>query len=132
MTATNNKMEPGFWVGVVLICVLLFLSKCHAHAQKNAIIDTIPCKVECIQKYITKSTEKSVRIYAIYNDKQSGIADIIPVSKSVYEYIVLCQDNGIKPSLGLRLRNKQIVSIIRFKLYVNGNSIKTRSALYHK
>lgn len=131
MTTEYRNNEPGFWVGVVLICVLLFLSKCHAHAQKNATIDTIPCKVECIQKYITKSTEKSVRIYAVYNDKQSGIADIIPVSKSVYEYIVLCQDNGIKPSLGLKLRNKQIVSIIRFlKLYVN--TVKARPTVYHK
>lgn len=129
MTTEYRNNEPGFWVGVVLICVLLFLSKCHAHAQKNATIDTIPCKVECIQKYITKST-KSVRIYAVYNDRQSGIADIIPVSKSVYEYIVLCQDNGIKPSLGLRIRNNQITSIIRFKLYVN--TVKARPTVYHK
>lgn len=129
MTTEYKNNEPGFWVGVVLICVLFFLSKCHAHAQKNATIDTIPCKVECIQKYITKS-EKSVRIYAVYNDRQSGIADIIPVSKSVYEYIVLCQDNGIKPSLGLRVRNNQIVSIIRFKLYVN--TVKARPTVYHK
>lgn len=130
MTTEYRNNEPGFWVGVVLICVLFFLSKCHAHAQKNATIDTIPCKVECIQKYITKSTEKSVRIYAVYNDRQSGIADIIPVSKSVYEYIVLCQDNGIKPSLGLRIRNNQIASIIRFKLYVN--TVKARPTVYHK
>ena len=86
--------------------------------------------ISFIQKYITKSTEKSVRIYAVYNDRQSGIADIIPVSKSVYEYIVLCQDNGIKPSLGLRVRNNQIVSIIRFKLYVN--TVKARPTVYHK
>lgn len=111
----KEKLEPGFWVGVCIICLLLFLSKCHIHAQKNAVIDTIPCTIECIQKYITKSTEKSVRIYAVYNDKQCGIADIIPVSKSVYEYIVLCQDNGIKPSLGIRLKNGQITSIIKYK-----------------
>ena len=130
MTATNNKMEPGFWAGVIIICLLLFLSKCHLHAQ-TAQLDTIMCKVECITKYVTRSTGKTTRIYAVYKDARAGIEDIIPVSKTVYEYIVTCSDNGIKPSLGIRLRNGQISSIVKFKRKFNENT-KSRPIVYDK
>lgn len=94
---------------VCLILCLFVAIKCHSQVK----IDTIPCNAANITKYVM--TDDGKRVYAVYNDKQHGISEIIPVSKSVYEYIVLCEQNGIKPSLAIRLKNNQIFSIIKFK-----------------
>lgn len=94
---------------ICLILCLFVAIKCHSQVK----IDTIPCNAANITKYVM--TDDGKRVYAVYNDKQHGISEIIPVSKTVYEYIVLCEQNGIKPSLAIRLKNNQIFSIIKFK-----------------
>ena len=42
-------------------------------------------------------------------------SDVIPVPKTVYEYIITCHTHNIKPNLGIRLKNGQITGIIRYK-----------------
>lgn len=115
MEKINDK---SFWVGVFAIIILLALSVTHCHAQtkQSAKIDTIFCNNKAIKKFVEKDNGKSVRIYAVYDDK-CGISDIIPVSKTVYEYILVCKENGIEPNLGIKLRNGNISGIIKRKKF---------------
>lgn len=111
MATLNHKIDPGFWIGLLIVFGLCFcIDKCKAQQ-----IDTIQCHVEYIQKFVQKKTPKSVRIYAVYIDKQQEIADVIPVSKTVYDYISTCKEYGIKPSLGIRIKDGNITSIVKRK-----------------
>lgn len=111
----NDNLEPGFYAGLILLGLLLFFSVTKCHARGPIVADTIICNQSCITRYVTKSTEKSIHVYAVYIDQKNNIYELIPVSKSVYEYICTCKELGLKPKLGLRLVNGQIASIIRIK-----------------
>ena len=101
---------------VVIILLLLLTSKCHA--QQKAAIDTMVCKVECIKQIVQQpsSNGKTVKYMAVYVDKSVGFSEIIPVSKSVVDYINVCKQFSIEPTLGIRLRNGVITSIVRYKI----------------
>ena len=101
---------------VVIITLLLMTSKCHA--QQKAVIDTMTCKVECIKQIVQKpsSNGKTVKYMAVYVDKSAGFSEIIPISKSVVDYISTCKQFSIEPTLGIRLRNGVITSIVRYKI----------------
>lgn len=123
MTETNfdgNKMMPGFWAAVILsiILALLFAQKCSAQQKQTVVYDTIYCNVQHIQKFVTKPTAKSSRVYAVYVDKQHSIAELIPVSKSVFEYVQTCKEYQITPNLGIKLKNGQIYSLVKLKTRV--------------
>lgn len=107
----------GWVVAVIIIAIMLFVTtKCQA--AEPAKIDTMICKVECIQKIVEQPTAngKSTKFYAVYNDKKAGFSEIIPISKSVVDYINVCKQFSVKPTLGIRLRNGVISSIIRYKI----------------
>lgn len=109
----RKGIDPGFWVGLLLLVLLLFaVSKCSA---ANAKVDTVACNNTCIIKLVQINKEKSTKIYAVYVDKKHGINDLIPMSKTVYEYYSTCRRNNIEPSLGLKLRDGYIVSIVKRK-----------------
>ena len=101
---------------VVIILLLLLTSKCHA--QQKAAIDTMVCKVECIKQIVQQpsSNGKTVKYMAVYVDKSAGFSEIIPVSKSVVDYINVCKQFSVDPTLGIRLRNGVITSIVRYKI----------------
>ena len=101
---------------VVIILLLLLTSKCHA--QQKAAIDTMVCKVECIKQIVQQpsSNGKTVKYMAVYVDKSAGFSEIIPISKSVVDYINVCKQFSVKPTLGIRLRNGVITSIVRYKI----------------
>ena len=101
---------------VVIILLLLLTSKCHA--QQKAAIDTMVCKVECIKQIVQQpsSNDKTVKYMAVYVDKSAGFSEIIPVSKSVVDYINVCKQFSVEPTLGIRLRNGVITSIVRYKI----------------
>lgn len=101
---------------IVIIILLLLTSKCHA--QQKAAIDTMVCKVECIKQIVQQpsSNGKTVKYMAVYVDKSAGFSEIIPVSKSVVDYINVCKQFSIEPTLGIRLRNGVITSIVRYKI----------------
>ena len=101
---------------VVIILLLLLTSKCHA--QQKAAIDTMVCKVECIKQIVQQpsSNGKTVKYMAVYVDKSTGFSEIIPVSKSVVDYINICKQFSVEPTLGIRLRNGVITSIVRYKI----------------
>ena len=101
---------------VVIILLLLLTSKCHA--QQKAAIDTMVCKVECIKQIVQQpsSNGKTVKYMAVYVDKSAGFSEIIPISKSVVDYINMCKQFSVDPTLGIRLRNGVITSIVRYKI----------------
>ena len=115
--ALFSNMRPGFYLGLLAVVVLLLLgtTRCCAQTKQTAVYDTVYCNVDCIQKYVSKQTPKSTRLYAVYVDKEQGIADLISISRSVYDYVLTCKEYGLKPSLGIKLKNGEIYSIVKLK-----------------
>ena len=76
------------------------------------------CKVECIKQIVQQPNDngKAVKYLAAYIDKSVGFSEIIPISKSVVDYINTCKQFSIEPTLGIRLRNGVITSIVRYKI----------------
>ena len=112
-----DKHNPGPLIALVIVIMLLLMtSKCHA--QQKAAIDTMVCKVECIKQIVQQpsSNGKTVKYMAAYIDKSTGFSEIIPISKSVIDYINTCKQFSIEPTLGIRLRNGVITSIVRYKI----------------
>ena len=112
-----DKNSPGPLVALIVVILLLLLtSKCHA--QQKAVIDTMVCKVECIKQIVQQpsSNGKTVKYMAAYIDKSAGFSEIIPISKSVVDYINTCKQFSIAPNIGIRLRNGVITSIVRYKI----------------
>ena len=109
--------SPDPLIAIIVIMILLFMtSKCHA--QQKAAIDTMTCKVECIKQIVQKPSAngKTVKYMAVYVDKSARFSEIIPISKSVIDYISTCKQFSIEPTLGIRLRNGVITSIVRYKI----------------
>ena len=104
-----------FWFGILLVITFLFVcTKCNAQAH----LDTMMCKTECIKDFIVMATKENSgrdKIYVIYDDVENNISDIIPVTKTTYEYILQCKRYHIEPTLGIKLKNGQIQSIIKYK-----------------
>lgn len=109
--------SPGPIIAIVVIVILLLMtSKCQA--QQKAVIDTMICKVECIKQIVQQpsSNGKTVKYLAVYVDKSAKFSEVIPISKSVVDYINTCKQFSIEPTLGIRLRNGVITSIVRYKI----------------
>ena len=109
--------SPDPLIAIIVIMILLFMtSKCNA--QQKAVIDTMACKVECIKQIVQKPSAngKSVKYMAVYVDKSAGFSEIIPISKNVVDYINTCKQFSLEPTLGIRLRNGVITSIVRYKI----------------
>lgn len=114
MKKVNQDGHPkwGLFLLILLAITILCCNRCRAQKQE-AVYDTIRIESTCITKYVTQSTEKSVKIFAVYTDKAT--TELIPVSKSVYDYIALCEENKIVPSLAIKLRNGKISSLIKYQ-----------------
>ena len=117
MTSNQNSLDPGHYIGLFIIVALFTFGTVKACAQtQKAQYDKKKKKNECIDKYVEEKTKTGkTKFYAIYNDTKNDISELIPVSQTVMSYIKMCEENKIKPSLGIKLRNGQISSIIRYK-----------------
>lgn len=117
MTVENQDGPRIILGGIVALIILLFaVSKCNAQTAQKPQLDTMACNVTCIDKYVEEKTSTGkVRYYAVYNDDKKDISELIPVTQSVMSYIRLCGENNIKPALGIKLKNGQIQSLIRYK-----------------
>lgn len=117
MTVENQDGPRIILGGIVAFIILLFaVSKCNAQTAQKPQLDTMACNVTCIDKYVEEKTSTGkVRYYAVYNDDKKDISELIPVTQNVMSYIRLCDENNIKPSLGIKLKNGQIQSLIRYK-----------------
>ena len=112
-----DKRNSGPLIALIIILMLILMtSKCQA--QQKAAIDTMVCKVECIKQIVQKPSVngKTVKYLAVYVDKSAGFSEIIPISKSVVDYINTCKQFSLEPTLGIRLRNGVITSIVRYKI----------------
>lgn len=111
----TRELSPIVWIVIAAILIVIGAATCCAQKQ-SVTLDTVQCKPECIVKYVTSQTKSGNTTYrAVYIDKEVGVQEIIPVSKSVWQYIADCKSNGIQPSLGIKLKNGEISSIIRLK-----------------
>lgn len=99
---------------LILFILLLCVTVCNA---QKAVVDTIKCNNDCIKNIIEipSNNKTGVKIFVIYQDKNYDIDELIPISKSVYDYIQTCNQYGITPNLGIRVRNGQITSIVKYK-----------------
>lgn len=112
-----------FWARIILVVALIVMficlcfTKCNAQSySQKAQYDTVYCNAKYIVKYTSTTTSTGKpRYFAVYKDAANKINELIPVSQTVYDYIETCKANGIEPSLGIKLRNGQISSLIRFK-----------------
>lgn len=119
--ATNICEKPdnhnSGWIIAIIIIIMLLISTAKCHAADPVKVDTMLCKTECIQKIIQQTSPKgTIRYYAVYNDPSIKFSEIIPISKSAMEYIQLCKQYSIKPTLGIKLRNGVVSGIIRYKI----------------
>ena len=114
----ENNNGNKVWAAVFILTLLLLMCTMKCSAQK-AKVDTIYCNPTYVIKYVQiEEKKKKMRTYAVYKDVKNNIQDLIPVSQSVMEYIKLCRQNGVEPTLGIRIRNGQIASIIKYKLKI--------------
>ena len=105
------------WIIAIIIIMMLLISTAKCHAADPVKVDTMVCKTECIQKIIQKTSSKgTVRYYAVYNDPSIKFSEIIPISKTVMDYLEMCKQNSIKPNIGIKLRNGVVSTIIRYKV----------------
>lgn len=110
----NDRLDPGHKFGLILILVALLLIAIRSCAQTR--YDTVAIKYHNIERIISQTSEKgTTRYYAVYNDKQENISELIPVPKNVLLYINACKQNNIQPTLAARLKNGIIVGLIRYK-----------------
>lgn len=119
MTKTTNNRDDNakYWIAVLLILVAMWVISAFWNriSAQTIVKDTIPCKREYIIKYIKDDNGKSPKFFAIYKDTKNDVQEIIPVNKTTMEYIFMCKQNGIEPSLGIYLKNGQIVSITKYR-----------------
>lgn len=113
----SERLDPGHYIGWVILVLLFVMSILQCKGQQKVVLDTVICKNECIDKIVelTSETAKKPKYYAVYNDLKNDVSELIPVSQNVINYINVCKSNKIKPSLGIKLKDGQIVSIIRYK-----------------
>ena len=114
----ENNNGKKVWAIVFIIILILYLTcTIRCNAQKiQAKVDTIRCNPTYVIKYVQiEGSTGKMRTYAVYKDVKNNIQDLIPVSQSVMEYIILCTKNGIEPTLGIRIRNGQISSLVKYK-----------------
>lgn len=119
-TVSNNpKNNQGCAIAfiVMIICLLAWgsVKGCAQTTTKQpAVYDTIQIDNSSIKKYCTITNKNGKeQTYAVLVNGETE--ELVSVSQTVSAYINLCKENGIKPSLALKLRNGQISSIIRFK-----------------
>lgn len=124
--AYNNNENDPTWLKIVIVFTIIIILlgfatvNCSAQAavvRQKAVYDTVYCNTENIKKFVEIPNERTgkTKIYAVYKDVQNSVDELIPVTQTVYEYINVCKSNGVQPSLGIKLRNNQISSLIRFK-----------------
>lgn len=122
-TTSQNNNHDGLWfcITVTIMCICIaFSSRCHAAEKETAQLDTIPCNLDYIENILVKKSvsakgNETIKYIVIYKDVRNGIEDAIPMSKSVYEYVQECREVGITPILGIKLKNREINSIVRIR-----------------
>lgn len=101
---------------LILLTIVMSSLECTAQSTKNpAIYDTIPCTMDCVKKIVEvpNASGTNTRLYAAFESSQ--FSDLIPISKTVYNYIMTCNQNGLTPKIGIKLKNGEVSSIVKLK-----------------
>lgn len=111
------EIDPKWLIiAFIMMIMLLFTKNVFGQTKTTVKPDTVLCKTECIVKYVQTETKSGkTKVYAVYKDEKNNIAELIPISQSVLDYVKLCDQNNLKPTLGIKVKNGQIVSLIRYK-----------------
>lgn len=110
-----------FWLlyVVFLFTLLIGMARCtkaSAAIPKTVSLDTCHVNIESIQGFYIKTNDKGKESYLmVYDDPRQNIDDLIPVSQSVYEYIMTCSAMKIAPHLGIVFRNNQPTRVIKYR-----------------
>lgn len=91
-----------------LLTVLALLLSMAAHAQK---LDTVLCNYKYVEVASTKTQTGKIKYYIIYRDP--AVNDIISTTKTVVEYIQLCESKNLVPNLGIKLKDGRIVGVVK-------------------
>ena len=112
-----SKKEERLFISLILImaAILIAISITKCNAQSKARVDTIAIEYNCIKNYIVDDKQAKPKIYVVYKDSINDIEEIISMSMSTYEYVCNCIQYRIRPTLGIRLRNGQITSIVKYR-----------------
>jgi hypothetical protein len=103
----------------ILILLLLFIST-NIYAQKICSKDTVYCDNECIFAIYVCHNKTNDTYYVKYNNPDQNLDDIIPVPKSVVEYMKLCKQTDTHASLSIVTKNGLPYRIIKYcKKYGN-------------
>ena len=103
---------------LILVAILMFImslcvpQQCRAQSVQSCDTIALPTRnlVDVVKK--TSKTGKPV-FYAIY--AYEGVEDVTAISKSVVDYIEICKECNIQPKLALRIKNGEVVAVIRQK-----------------
>lgn len=101
---------------ILLLAAIIFLPQhCNAQEKEPVRYDTIAIDYSNILKTFTKvsSSGKTVKMYCVYSYK--GVKDLTNISKSVIQYISMCEEAGIEPQLALKLKDGEVISVIKAK-----------------
>lgn len=112
----NPYKDWKFWaIWIVMLALLTIGGVNRCQAKSIDVIDTIPASIENVKKIVEKPSKNSVRYYAVYVDKSNDIEEILPVSKSLKDYIDSCIEFGITPHIGIKTKNGEYYSLIKAK-----------------
>ena len=123
----GNNLKKATILFIVLILLAIFMpTKCSAQDkmpqrapqienkhENNEQLKLIPIDASCVKNIFTKvsSSGKTVKYYVIYS--LQGEENITTTGKSVIDYIDICNEAGISPRLALKVKNGNIISIVK-------------------
>lgn len=113
MTTIEQPNNDKYWWAAIVTLVLVFLF--HAfmcRAQRTQVpTDTIPLSFNNVKGIRVKQTKSSEKYYIVYNFGE--FADVLPTNRTTVDYISICKDANVKPSLGLIVKNNRFVRIVK-------------------
>lgn len=118
-------MKKLFWLlyitaVLIAVCAITKCTTCKAETLSDKVfhkIDTCHVNVENIEAFYITTNEKTGkdRYFIAYCDVDQGIDDLIPISTSLYEYVMTCHAMKIAPHLGVVFRDNTPSRIIKYR-----------------
>ena len=106
----DPKDDAYLWAAAIILLLLFLFNAFRSQAAEK---DTIQIPAYTVERIVKRPTTsgKSVKFYVVYNCGESK--DLINVNRTTVEYIQMCKQLGIQPSLGLVIKNERAVSIVK-------------------
>lgn len=108
----EKDVKEAIYIWLLLLIAICVVDKCSAQTKTIAVYDTICIRAQQVEK-LTKPNEKGSCQAVVNFDGKTK--ELVNVSKSVREYILMCKEENIEPNLAIKLRNGIVSSLIRFR-----------------